>query len=264
MSKFIDPNVTAEISLFFIPGFIIFMLLPSIHMHAQPFDLEDQLILWLPIDGNAIDQSGNNITTIVSGPVLAADRFGVAASAYKFDGIDDCINLNSNKPVITANDFTIALWVKVDGASSTISNSLFQQRHRETDPSITKSIIHFSAEVAGEAYLSVRTSEHSNQPAAKLTCNFLEYGEWHHYVAVKERDQRKIYIDGHLCSTITSDEPGNLTTSIDYVDIGLHKYYFNEIKGALNGCIDDVYIYDRALNDCEIQYIYAGSLPEER
>lgn len=233
-------------------------------LHAQPYDFQDRLLLRLPIDGNAIDQSGNNILTEVNGPTLTEDRFGNPNSAYKFDGKDDYINLNNDAPVITALDFTIAMWVKVDGPSQTTSNSLFQQRHKEADPAFAKSVIHFSAEVAGEAYLAVRTSEHSNQPSAKLACNYLEYNKWHHYVALKEGFETRIYIDGQPCSSVYSDEPGDLTTNIDFVDLGLHKYYNGEIKGALNGCIDDVHIFNRALNECEILYLYAGSLPDER
>lgn len=44
---------------------------------AQEIQLEDELILSLPFQGNAQDQSGQNISTSVEGPVLTEDRSGI-------------------------------------------------------------------------------------------------------------------------------------------------------------------------------------------
>ena len=63
---------------------------------AQEIDLENQLILFLPMNGNAQDESGHSVPTLVEGPELTNDRHGIANSAYLFNGIDDNIMLNNN------------------------------------------------------------------------------------------------------------------------------------------------------------------------
>ena len=69
-----------------------------------------QLILNLPMDGDALDYSGNDIPTILRGPIPAEDRFGNSNQAYQFDGVDDSININNNLPLITSKSYTICLW----------------------------------------------------------------------------------------------------------------------------------------------------------
>jgi hypothetical protein len=64
-----------------------------------------------PLDGNAIDVSGNGNTGTVSGPIPTTDRFGTPDHAMWFDGVDDRIEL--------PDDFDLPLrtwtmWFKAD------------------------------------------------------------------------------------------------------------------------------------------------------
>jgi hypothetical protein len=236
-------------------------------LSAQIVDLTDQIVLHIPCDGNALDRSGKNVSTLVSGAVLKNDRFGNPESAYSFDGIDDHINLNNNEPIITENTFSISLWVKLNGSSlAEINNNiLFQQRDDDANSATARSIIHFSAGVNLRAYFVIRASEHpNNQSANPLTYDYSDFDEWHHYVAVKDQNNHmRIYIDAKLCAEGIYSEAGNFSTSIDHVDLGIHNYK-GAIKGALNGCMDDIYIHNRAINECEILFLYSGTINEER
>ena len=139
----------------------IFILFVFIYpLSGQEIDLEDRLILLLHFNGNAVDESGENVPVMVNGPVLTADRFGNPASAYLFDGIDDCIGINNQLPLITSESFSISLWARVNGRSfsSNQCNSLFEQRDDDSAPSSARSTIHFNAEYDGQITFNLRSS----------------------------------------------------------------------------------------------------------
>ena len=235
-------------------------------IHAQMFDIQDSLILHLPMEGNASDQSGNNIPTEVNGPTLTEDRFGNSNSAYKFDGNGEHISLNNDLPVITARSFTILLWVKINGPSNTVNKdqTFFQQRDDDASAATAKSTIHFCISREYKVRASLRTYPTPNGLSDNFEGNANDYNDWHHYVLRLDEERNvDLFLDAVKISSGTLSEPGDFITSIDHVDLGLH-YYSGVIKAALNGAIDDVYIYNRALTECEILFLFTGSLPEER
>ena len=120
---------------------------------AQEIDLTDQLILHLPMDGDAMDYSGNAVPTNVVGPRLTEDRFGTSNRAYQFDGVDDSININNSLPLITSRSYTICLWVKFLGKSFSIeeTNVFFEQRHDVANGA--SSTILFMGEYQGQLVL---------------------------------------------------------------------------------------------------------------
>jgi hypothetical protein len=233
---------------------------------AQTVDLTDRLILHLPFDGNAMDQSEKNFLTQISGPVLTSDRNGNTNSAYIFDGIDDHIKINNDNPIIIEYAFTISLWAKVLGPSSTLrrSNSFFEQRDDNALQASSLSTIHFVLRDDNSLALQLRTSPTPDGNVDMVEEYCVSDQEWHHYLAkLDENSIASIYFDGVLLNSMTIEETGNFITSVDHIDIGLHMYN-NEIKSALNGILDDVYIFNRAINECEIQMLYLGSVPDER
>lgn len=81
--------------------------------------LTDSLIAYYPFDGDALDASGNGNHGTVNGPLLVADRFGNANSAYKFDGVNDYIEYVAGskfKPGTFPVSFTA--WLKPNVSAS--------------------------------------------------------------------------------------------------------------------------------------------------
>jgi hypothetical protein len=241
---------------------IFFAWLISGTINAQEINLTEQLILHLPMNGDAQDYSGNGIPTIVAGPQLTEDRFGNPERAYLFDGIDDSININNNLPLITSRSFTISLWAKTLGKSFSIeeTNVFFEQRHDIANgPSST---ILFMGEYQGELTLFMRSSA---SPQSFKAQSVLSYDtQWHHFVArVDEEMHMEIYIDASLYCEADFGNEGDFVSLIDHVNLGTH-HHTKGLFGAFNGIMDDVYIYNRALNFCEIEALYSGALLEER
>jgi hypothetical protein len=77
----------------------------------------DHLIAYYPFDGNAADMTGNGNNGTVFGAALTADRFGNPNSAYKFDGINDYIDLGNNPSLKPGLPIAIEAWVRLDSTA---------------------------------------------------------------------------------------------------------------------------------------------------
>ena len=243
---------------------LVFILMSTPGMKAQEINLEDQLILYLPMDGDALDHSGNNVPTIVSGPQLTADRFGHPDGAYLFDGKDDSINLNSSQPLITSRSFTICLWAKILGESFIEygGNTFFEQRDDNASVVDARSTILFTGYFQDKLVLFLRSNLYADYYRTEVSAD--PNSEWHHYlVRVDENRRVEIYMDAQLLGESIFGNDGDFVSSVDHVNLGVH-HHTKGLYSALHGMMDDVFIYNRALNMCEIEAIYTVQLLEER
>ncbi|BBO17612.1 conserved hypothetical protein [Candidatus Brocadia pituitae] len=83
-------------------------------------------------------------------------------------------------------------------------------------------------------------------------------GKWYHVVGTynKTTGQQKLYVDGQLVNT-QSHPAGNTVvpyTAASYMAIGTLTWNY----GHMNGKVDDVQVYNRALNDQEVLSLFNG------
>lgn len=218
--------------------------------------LQVGLIVHFPFDGDFQEYGSENFPFQVSGVELVSDMNGEPESAAYFNGLGDHINLNNDEPVITGNTFTIAAWVNNVGEGGGVSprNIIFQQRDDDATGETSKSTIVFASE---DRFLRVSFAARSSQSLVNLVENeALPRNEWHHYTATLDEEKNmKVYVDGFLVSQSYYDYFGDFVTSVDHVDIGIQQYFGGQLQGALNGCMDDFRIYNRALSQKEIRDI---------
>ena len=94
-------------------GCTLYTTTASIVINASPVISSlslTNLIAYYPFLGNANDATGNDNGTFQGTPVAATDRYGIAGSAYLFNGTSDYVS-TANKytnPV----EFTISIWFK--------------------------------------------------------------------------------------------------------------------------------------------------------
>ena len=85
--------------------------------------VDEGLVAYWPMDGNAEDASGNGNDGTVSGATLVEDRNGNTNSAYYFDGVNDMINIGNN--VKPAFPISVSVWFKdgdIDNAGTIFRN----------------------------------------------------------------------------------------------------------------------------------------------
>jgi len=228
------------------------------HFSVDIFNpLYEGLILYFPFNGSFEEYGSGNFPFKVIGPELSTGVNGKSETAAYFNGMGAHIDLNNGEPIITGKQFTIASWVKLNGLGGVIKshNALFQQRDDDATGTTSKSTI----------VLVVDNSDHQISFGIRDNESLIEvfvypapaYNEWHHITTtLNEASEVGIYIDGKKVLNSNYSGNYNFVTSVDNVSIGIHSYFNNQLKGALNGEISDFRIYNRALSEKEIKDLY--------
>jgi len=206
--------------------------------YAQIVDLELGLQLHYPFSGNTADASGNGNDGIAFGdPVLTTDRFGVSQSAYLFDGIDDLIRTNAT---FDLSNRTLSLWIETYNLSgfNTTAHVAITQDDNELDYGILR--VDFA-------------NDQMKLWAGGLTGTYVSdtilTNSWMHLVLIREGDSTRYYVNCQLVHTSTAETTGSTFNPNPELIIGGGRSYINQF---FDGKIDDIRIYDRALNALEI------------
>ena len=195
------------------------------------------LVGWWPFNGNANDESGNGNNGTVNGASLTSDRFGVVNSAYSFDGINDEVFANR----IAQSSFSFSGWYNLN-ANQQYSpiidayNGNWELLIESLTPTFVKWI---SLPNVYEEYFTTQSSN---------------INTWYHLVCSFSNNQVAIFFNGSLIQTFNNISLIN-TNGLYYFG----KSYSGTIQ-YLNGKLDDIGIWNRALTACEIQDLYTSQL----
>lgn len=197
----------------------------------------DGLVTYYKFDGNANDSSPTgNDGIIVEEVSSTTNRFDETNRAFSFSG--GHIDAGNPVEVQITEAITIAAWIKLDSIS-TWSGIVTKW------PSLTN----------GGYYLGVNPDQ--NLARFNITMptspegSSLEIGEWIHITATFDGASAKIYYDGVLADEVSHSIP--IPTSDAKLIIGSQS---NSLGSAFKGSIDDVLIYNRALNLEEIDMVF--------
>jgi hypothetical protein len=181
-----------------------------------------------------VDSSGNGYVGKPKGTTVVDGKHGKARSfSGRFDYVEiPAINIPSA--------ITVAAWVYADRF---VQNGFVVAKN----PVNTQWALFFES----DGYLKWR----GGGANAEVRCAPPSDRNWHHIAARQEGTTASLFVDGVLCSTASVPAIGNETGSITIGRFNGVKYYY------LNGRVDDVRIYNRALSDPEISQLFMGSEP---
>jgi len=212
-------------------------------------NLEDDLLLYYPFDGNFNDLSGNGFNATNFGAVLGEDRFGNPNSACHFDGVDDFINLPNIADLKPALPVSFSFWIKYETTGyRPVFNTSFEE-----DKS---SGVYFNSNSMGN--YSVSFGDGSNFYASSTRSTFISEAnaardEWHLIIVVVESSgQMKIFEDCKEYGGTYSGTGGDLQYSTTAGSIGRHDRNTNTLADFFEGIIDEFRYWNRALNDEDI------------
>jgi hypothetical protein len=233
-------NIYVLLALLLCTGTIVAQNIPS-YLPA------DGLVGWWPFNGNANDESGNGNHGVVNGATLTSDRIGNANSAYNFDGVNDFISATRN--YLFNNEISISCWFKENATNEQVQiigcwdNPLSGPDNRlitlYLNSDITKGDI---ATTANQINVSA------------ITQNTLL--SWHNVSMVYDGQELKLYQDGIVLSSSPSSANFKINQSPLWI-IGAEAY-LNSYGYFMQGDIDDIAIYNRALTQEEITALYTG------
>ena len=220
--------------------------------------VDPNLVGWWKLDGDitfwmAFDSSGyGNHGEFYGDPAFVP---GQLDNALDFDGIDDCVDI-AYSPELSLNEFTASAWVNI--ASEAVNYGILGTRFggdTTFDFKVRAADIH--GDIGnGTAWIDTNLDIGSGDTGANGQGGDLALDTWYMiaYVIDNANQQVRLYLDGDLKRTIDISGMPLLMKAGQSMRIG-------NSSGAewMNGLIDDVRIYNKALSAKEIK-ILAGLL----
>jgi concanavalin A-like lectin/glucanase superfamily protein len=230
---------------------ILFLFSATLTAHAQT-PVPSGLIGWWKGEGNVINAAGTTPAgTLKNGAAYAAGEVG---QAFSLDGTDDYVEVpDNNLWGFGSNPFTIELWVNFDVVKiGTLANP--GQVFVANDDGGFSNNKWFFALGAGVLFFHINDSAGSSLSwIGQISFSPLA-GQWYHLAVTRNGTLYTFYVNGASIGT------GNSSFMVTNPNAPLTIGFAEPAVGLLDGRIDEVSIYNRALNASEIQNIYnAGS-----
>lgn len=216
------------------------------------------LLAYYPFNNSGADSSGNgnNINYYYS-ITPALNRLNKPNTAFLFDGSKSYMTVRDNADLRLNNtDFTINVWVNLNTYNSTSGSQIMTKRTSGINNGWGFSITGTQSTVgaAGGIYFGPGGGNAYALSTKKVTLN-----KWSMITVVYNvnKQQVSLYLDGVLDNT-TNNIPtpsalitANLFIGADNINNGTSYY--------INGALDDVRIYNKALSATLIQKLYTNA-----
>jgi len=217
------------------------------------------LVGWWPGDGNASDIVGTNNGTLQGGATASAA--GRVGTAFIFDGTDGYVQI-PDSPVFRPTNLTVEAWVCFSSLdSATVGAELghqyivFKQNSRSSNfegfglgkdrlPEINTNgdVLYFNVSSAAGVMVEVDS------------VTTVQTGAWYHVAAVRGSNYLQLYVNGQLEAQASVSFPQNYGAFPLFFGTSGQSYW----DGKMNGSLDEVSLYNRALSSNEIAAIYAA------
>jgi hypothetical protein len=227
--------------------------LPMLPAHVR----NEGLVAFFPFNGDADDESGNGHNGIVHNAMLTEDRFGIPNRAYYFDGVDDYILITTlNEFGNQLESFTICLWLKTTLNSSHHWRSVIKTINGGENTLLAIDLNRDASDYQYQPQMTlfdIRGDEDKNL-RGNITTDIYD-GRWHsiqwRVISARENDF-EVYVDGEIQTIMMTYQESPRYSDFDYpIAIGAGNNR-GLIEGLYYGDLDDIVIFDRALNINEL------------
>ena len=211
-------------------------------------NLNEGLVAHFEFGGNADDSSGNDNHGEVVGASLATDRFGVADSAYYFDGNNDRIEVAHSDSLNISKHITLSAWVYTENGGPNnprIISKDYLGSHSGYEL--------YTDEVGSNSYRKVGTTTAGDIGLQDV--GLVYFDQWHFVATTYDGERMVIFVDGVEVGSV--EITSEISTNSYSLWIGDRRH--NSLDD-FQGKIDDVRIYNRALSAAEIQALYEHEL----
>lgn len=228
---------------------------------ADPY-LSADLVGYWPLHedsgGTAYDFSGSNNDGTVNGATQGATGL-LGTTAYSFDGTDDYVDTGYNGAAFYNNQWAFSAWIKW---TTTDSENFAGVRDSSAIPSLQFRIGHAggtNTTSAGDLACLFRDNN-SNYLVWGTSGESFNDGNWHHVVFIANdlpNENVTLFVDGVENSSISSNESPSFTSGSFSSNFALGgALESGSINSPADVDIAEVRIYDHALTQSEIQYLY--------
>lgn len=193
-------------------------------------------------DGNATDTIGGANGTI-SGPTYTTGKFG---QAWKFDGINDTINVGTSAGNFGTGDFSLSFWMN---SSNPRSEGLGGRR-----PTCNNTTM---IDIRPSTGVSVEIDQYGSSSYIAMGGARTVDSKWHHVSITRKGTVARLYFDGLQIAAKTSGVTANVNSSVAWL---WGKSTCTDMDGTswYSGALDDIAFFNRELSTQEIQQLASG------
>lgn len=201
------------------------------------------------VNGEIVPIVSNVIVYTLENNLSNKKNYKAVGSSLSFDGENDYVDID--REMIKKFPFTLSAWIKTDGFSNDNEDMLIISL---ADPKKHDKYlgIFIGEDEDGKACIRARKGPEKTVHGTTI----LTDGEWHLLIGVyASKNNRKLYVDGILEASDTRkvDFPGHL----DLMTLG--RWGDSSPISYFHGNIDEVQIWDKALSQEEITYLYENN-----
>lgn len=236
-------------------------------------DINTGLVAHWNFDGNASDISGNANHGIENGELEYVD--GIIGKAAKFDGINDFIEIVPKSETNAIRDFSVSVWTYLIDSKTQVNGAKDRQYifdgHSYSATTTTNDIYRqgFGLIYDGDT----KTQEihdfiyYGNKTFLEQNTRLSTKGKWVHHVFIRKGNKDYTYINGALIKS-TYDRNVKKNNPLDMQHnwfIGTFSgnnpnYNNNEFNYSFYGMLDDMRIYNRAIDASDVSELYNAGL----
>ena len=211
-------------------------------------------------DGTLDDYSGQGNHITAGSGTFVNDRFGNVNGALQLDGISDSLNLPIAEFSPISGDFTISFWYKTNHPE--VMNC-FSSKQSPSDTSNNFEIqlsshnsyyLQYYKQTFYQTFVYWNGSGVTSNAVAEGMPGVFSKGEWCHFAITRVADTFRIYRN-HALYTLSMDHlfSGTLGDAVDLI--------FSASPYRFMGSIDDLRLYNRSLNQSEIDLLWFENKP---
>jgi hypothetical protein len=222
------------------------------YLQVPAYVSTDSLKGFWNLNGDGTDET-DNATTTVDGAPYATDRFGNTGGAAEFSGLLADMHMgygyNSELP-FNSSARTISSWIRTGSFPTDFHNFIFSYGSASTDIATSSDACGLFITNDGN-YLGFWSGWNDVTLAYTFTSN-----TWYHLaVTIDEAGNVECFVDGVSIGTAILTEPLSTVANGNYFNIGrsTHQNPSAGYEGWLEGRLDELAIWNRALSACEIQ-----------
>jgi hypothetical protein len=212
------------------------------------------MMAYYPLDGNALDESGN--ANHGTAPLLtpAENRFGAPNTAVVFDGSGGGITIASSSSMHPQDQFSVTFWIRVDELTNNYSPIFHKGGEVRGELANREYVAHIKTTSPGMFQFQFFCAGDGRGQHGVLSRRSFPLGQWLFVAGVFDRKEHVIhlYVNGTL--EAESRDPYSTFNVNDHpLTLGIEAETAFSDHSPLAGALDELRFYDRALSREEIR-----------
>ena len=212
------------------------------------------LVSWYRAENNAADAQGVNDGILQFGTLFAPGR---AARGFRFDGTNGAVEI-PDSPSLKPQTVTVEAWVRFDhlfgsttgGAPAGFQYILNKKNNRQNDNFEAYSLIKLHT----QRFAFSMSNDNGAQTTVVDPTQTVEVNRWYYVAGTFDGATARLYVNGRKVAELPHALPPSYSTRPVFIGSSGESVW----NGLMNGVIDEVKIYNRALSDADIQANYSG------